>query len=60
MKGAVIMFGMGRNKKRNGDINTPMMLALVGIGVATYAAMRNKNGNMMQTVQRTVDDLRNR
>lgn len=54
------MFGMGRNKKRNGDINTPMMLALVGIGVATYAAMRNKNGNMMQTVQRTVDDLRNR
>lgn len=59
------MFGMGRNNKKN-DINTPLMLTLVGLGVgaASYAMMRNRNNNgnnnMMQSVQRTMDEMGSR
>lgn len=58
------MFGMRRNN--NGDINTTVMLTLVGLGVGvTYGLVRgrnnngnNNNNNMMEPVQRAMDEMR--
>lgn len=63
-KGDVTMFGMRRNN--NGDINTTVMLTLVGLGVGvTYGLVRgrnnngnNNNNNMMEPVQRAMDEMR--
>lgn len=57
------MFGMRRNN--NGDINTPLMLTLVGIGVGavTYGLMRGRNNNgnmnnMFEPIQNAANKMR--
>ncbi|RXI96554.1 DUF3918 domain-containing protein [Anaerobacillus alkaliphilus] len=58
------MLGMGRRKK-NGDMNRPLMMTIVGLGVgaAAYSMMRNRNdngnNNMMQAAQKAMDEFRN-
>ncbi len=57
------MLGMGKRKKK--DMNTPMMLTMVGLGVGAAAYMmrnRNNNGgnnnNMMDAAQRAMNQFR--
>jgi hypothetical protein len=64
MKEMLSMFGMGRRNKR--DMNTPLMMTMVGLGVgaAAYSMMRNRNNNgnnnmnLMESAQKAMNQMR--